>query len=159
MKKISFALTVLLALAGTGCANRQYSSVVDPRAGYNPANGSYPAGRQNYGYSGYDGYRNQSGYQSGYQVEQDKRECDGYAREASGGMAGETMKGAAIGGLGGAALGAAVGAIAGDPGMGAALGAAVGGIGGGGYGAYNSNDSYESAFNRCMRGRGHNPLN
>lgn len=159
MRKLGFMVTALLTLSLTGCAGRQYSSVVDPRAGYNPYNGSYPAGNQNSGYSGYDGYRNTSGYQKGYQIEQDKRECDQYAREASGGMAGETVKGAAIGGLGGAALGAAVGAIVGDPGTGAALGAAVGGIGGGGYGAYSSNEGYEVAFNRCMRGRGHNPLN
>lgn len=94
-----------------------------------------------------------------YRLDQDMAECRQLASRASGGSAKETLRGAGVGALVGAAGGAAIGAIAGNPGAGAAVGAAAGGIGGGAKQGFGSEDQYKRAYSRCMRGRGHNPLN
>ncbi len=90
-----------------------------------------------------------------YRLQQDMAECQQLARQASGGLATETAKGAAVGGLIGAASGAALGAISGDAGTGAAYGAAIGGIGGGTKQGFQSEDQYKRAYINCMRHRGH----
>lgn len=164
MKKTVLIIGIISLLAA-GCSNTRYP-VIDPRGSYS-GNMRYPVGNQGYptGSQGYpavnqnQGYPNQMGYQSAYQVEQDRRECSQYAEEASGGTGTSMLQSGGLGALGGGATGAAIGAIFGDPAVGAALGAAVGAAGGAGYGAINSNNTYDIAMSRCMRGRGHNPLN
>ncbi len=94
-----------------------------------------------------------------YRLNQDMIECDQLARRASGGLATETAKGAAVGGLVGAATGAALGAISGDPGKGAAYGATIGGIGGASKQGFQSEDQYKRAYTNCLRHRGHYVVN
>jgi len=93
-----------------------------------------------------------------HRLEQDYAECEQLARQASGGTALETAKGAALGGLLGAAGGAAIGAVTGSPGTGAAIGAAAGGLGGGAKQGLSAEDAFKNAFNNCMIGRGHRVL-
>jgi hypothetical protein len=130
-KKIAVIVSVLAtALAGGGCATYGgYQPVVDPRADPNYAN-----------------------------IQQDSVECGNLAKQA-GNVGVDTLKGAGVGALVGAAGGAAIGAIVGNPGTGAALGAAAGGIGGGASQGMDADNNYKRAFNNCMRGRGHNPIN
>lgn len=104
--------------------------------------------------------------QTAEQLSRDQYECQAWAKQQTGydSAAGETAKGAGVGGvlgaLGGAAAGAAIGAATGGgAGRGAAIGAATGGIGGivlGGSGAYaQSKDGYDRAYAACMTGRGY----
>ncbi len=93
-----------------------------------------------------------------HRLEQDFAECERLAKQASGGTALETVKGAAVGGLLGAAGGAAIGALTGSPGTGAAIGAAAGGIGGGAKQGISAEGGFKNAFNNCMVGRGHKVL-
>lgn len=93
-----------------------------------------------------------------YRLEQDYAECEQLARQASGGTAKESLKGAAVGGLAGAAGGAAIGAIAGSAGAGAAIGATAGGLGGAMKQGLSAEDTFKNAFNNCMIGRGHKVL-
>ncbi len=99
------------------------------------------------------------GDQNAYRLNQDLDECRQLAQRASGGTARESATGAAVGGLIGAASGAALGAISGSPGTGAAYGAATGVIGGGVKQGFNAERSYKSAYNNCMRHRGHYTVN
>lgn len=94
-----------------------------------------------------------------HRLNQDMAECQHLAQRASGGLATETAKGAAVGGLIGAASGAALGAISGDAGKGAAYGATIGGIGGGAKQGIQSEDQYKRAYINCMRHRGHYVIN
>jgi uncharacterized protein YcfJ len=91
-------------------------------------------------------------------ISRDQADCRELARQASGGAAAETAKGAIVGGLIGAAGGAAIGAIAGEPGTGAAVGAAAGGLGAGTYKGLSADEAYKAAYRDCMRNRGHNVL-
>jgi len=129
--KIAVILSILAtAVVASGCATYGgYQPVVDPRTDPNYAN-----------------------------MQQDSAECSELAKQA-GNLGGDTLKGVGVGALVGAAGGAAVGAIIGNPGTGAALGAAVGGIGGGANQGIDADNNYKRAFNNCMRGRGHNPIN
>ncbi len=90
-----------------------------------------------------------------WRLSQDEAQCRQLAMQASGSSVKKTAEGVGIGGLLGAAAGAAIGAAAGDPGMGAAIGAAAGGFGGGAYEGFATNKSFESDFDNCLRGRGH----
>lgn len=92
-------------------------------------------------------------------LNQDIAQCKQLALQASGGTAKETAIGAGVGGLIGAAAGAALGAAVGSPGTGAALGAAAGGIGGGAKQGLQAEDKYKSAYNNCLRNRGHKVIN
>lgn len=88
-------------------------------------------------------------------IETDNKECEALARQASGGTFTETLKGAGVGALVGGASGAAIGAAIGDPGISAAIGAAGAAIAGGAYNGYMAEENFKSAFNGCMRNRGH----
>jgi hypothetical protein len=92
-------------------------------------------------------------------LNQDMAECQQLATQASGGTAKETAIGAGVGGLIGAAGGAALGAALGSPGTGAALGAAAGGIGGATKQGLEAENKYKSAYNSCLRQRGHKVVN
>ncbi len=94
-----------------------------------------------------------------HRLDQDFAECRQLALQASGGTAKQTATGAVVGGLLGAATGAAIGAISGNPAGGAAYGAAAGGFGGGAKQGFESEDTYKSAYNNCMRHRGHYTIN
>lgn len=94
-----------------------------------------------------------------YRLNQDMHDCRQLAEHASGGTAKETAIGAGVGGLIGAAGGAALGAIFGNPGTGAAIGAAAGGIGGASKQGLQSEDRFKSAYNSCLRQRGHTVIN
>jgi len=102
-----------------------------------------------------DSYNNPNAWR----LNQDMRECDQLARQASGGLMTETAKGAAVGGLIGGASGAALGAITGDPAKGAILGATVGGLGGAAKEGFSSEDQFKRAYRNCLRNRGHNVIN
>jgi outer membrane lipoprotein SlyB len=128
MKTIMALASVGMVLA-VGCAQQSYRPTVDT---YNNPNA------QN--------------------LTRDEAECRELARQASGGTAGETAKGAVGGGLLGAAAGAAIGAAAGSPGKGAAIGAAAGGMGGGAYKGLSSDKKFKEAFRNCMRNRGYNVI-
>jgi len=129
-KSIVIASILAAAAVASGCATYGgYQPVVDPRTDPNYAN-----------------------------IQQDTVECQNLAKQA-GNTAGETLKGAGVGALLGAAGGAAIGAVAGNAGAGAAIGAAAGGIGGGASQGIQADSNYKSAFNNCMRGRGHTPIN
>ena len=90
--------------------------------------------------------------------QRDLQECRELALQASE-TATEAVKGGVVGGLLGAATGAAVGAAVGDPGAGAAIGAAVGGVGGATKQGVEAEDQYKTAYNNCMKGRGHPVIN
>jgi outer membrane lipoprotein SlyB len=90
-----------------------------------------------------------------WRLSQDEAECRQLAMHASGSSVKKTAEGTGIGGLLGAAAGAAIGAAVGDPGMGAAVGAAAGGFGGGAYAGFSTNADFQSAFDNCLRERGH----
>jgi outer membrane lipoprotein SlyB len=95
-----------------------------------------------------------------WRISQDEAACRQLASQASGGgSVRKTAEGVGIGGLLGAAAGAAIGAVAGAPGAGAAIGATVGGFGGGTYEGMENNDAFKSAFDQCMRERGHQVIN
>jgi len=94
-----------------------------------------------------------------YRLNQDMYQCRQLAEQASGGTAKETAIGAGVGGLIGAAGGAALGAIFGNPGTGAAIGAAAGGIGGASKQGIQAEDRFKSAYNSCLRQRGHTVIN
>lgn len=129
MKKL--LLLGIIALMFAGCASQTgWSPTVDPYGDPNAAN-----------------------------INRDKWECQQLAKEASGGTATETGKGALVGGLIGAAGGAAIGAALGSPGTGAMVGAAAGGIGGAAHQGLGAEQDYETAFKNCMRNRGHNVIN
>jgi hypothetical protein len=91
-------------------------------------------------------------------ISQDEAECRQLAKQASGGSLRKTAEGVGIGGAIGAGLGAALGAIVGTPGEGAALGATMGAATGGAKEGAESNRDFKSAFDQCMRGRGHKVL-
>lgn len=131
LNKFSVMLMTMAALGIGGCA--QYSNWTPTVDTYNDPNA------QN--------------------LTRDMQECQQLAKQASGGGATETAKGAAMGGLAGAAAGAALGAVLGSPGKGAALGAAAGGLGYGANKAMTSEDDYKNAYTRCMKNRGHNVVN
>lgn len=130
-KKFAVIVSIVAAaLVASGCASYGgYQPVVDPRTDPNYAN-----------------------------IQQDQVECSELAKQA-GNVGGDTLKGAGVGALVGAAGGAAIGAIIGNPATGAALGAAAGGIGGGASQGIEADNNYKRAFNNCMRGRGHTPIN
>lgn len=90
-----------------------------------------------------------------HRLNQDLEECRLLAQQASGSTVQETAKGTAVGALIGAASGAALGAISGNPGTGAAYGATAGGIGGGVKQGFGTEGTYKSAYDSCMRHRGH----
>jgi outer membrane lipoprotein SlyB len=92
-------------------------------------------------------------------VHRDEAECRQLAQRVSGHTPNQAARGALTGGLVGAAGGAAIGAAIGNPGRGAAVGAAAGGIGQGVRSASNTEQSFQRAFNNCMRQRGHNVIN
>ena len=94
-----------------------------------------------------------------WRLSQDEAQCRQLAMQSSGGSVKKTAEGVGIGGLLGAAAGAAIGAAAGSPGMGAAIGAAAGGFGGGAYEGLDTNADFKSAFDQCLRQRGHQVLN
>jgi len=94
-----------------------------------------------------------------WRLSQDQAECRQLALGVSGSSTRKTAEGAGIGALLGAAAGAAIGAAANNPGAGAAIGAVAGGATGGGYQAYSSNASFQRAYERCLRERGHRVLN
>lgn len=94
-----------------------------------------------------------------WRLNQDMRECDQLARQASGGLGVEAAKGAAVGGLIGGASGAALGAITGDPAKGAILGATVGGLGGAAKEGFSAEEQFKRAYRNCLRNRGHNVIN
>jgi len=94
-----------------------------------------------------------------FRLNQDMAQCQQLASQASGGALKETAIGAGVGGLIGAAGGAALGAIIGNPGTGAAIGAAAGGMGGAAKQGLQSSDTYKSAYNSCLRQRGHKVIN
>jgi uncharacterized membrane protein len=90
---------------------------------------------------------------------QDTQECRELATQVSGSSTRKAVEGGAIGGLIGAAAGAAIGAAFHSPGTGAAVGAAAGGLGTGTVMGVRSNEQFKSAFDQCMRNRGHTVLN
>lgn len=102
--------------------------------------------------------------QSGEQIILDTKECEVWARQATGynDPAGEGLKKGltwgVIWGVAGAAVGAAMGAVVGIPGEGAALGAIIGGSTGGisqGIdGANEMQGRYQRAYAVCMSQRG-----
>jgi hypothetical protein len=94
-----------------------------------------------------------------WRLSQDEAQCRQLAMQSSGGSVQKTAEGVGIGGLLGAAAGAAIGAAAGSPGMGAAIGAAAGGFGGGAYEGFSTTDAFKSAFDQCLRERGHQVIN
>ena len=120
--------------------------------------------------------------QSYQQMDSDKYQCYGWAKNNSGFdpmqasapvATQQSLQGGLLkGGARGAALGAVIGAIAGDAGTGAAIGAASGGMLGGmrrrdsqrqqdqvnqqvqqGYNA--ARDNYDRAYSACLEGRGY----
>lgn len=92
-------------------------------------------------------------------VTRDQQQCRELAMQTSGSSTGQAAQGALAGGLLGAAAGAAIGAAAGGgAGRGAAIGAAAGGIGTGAVRGVQSNQTFQRAFNQCMRNRGHQVL-
>ena len=95
---------------------------------------------------------------SAWRLSQDEAQCRQLAMQSSGNSLRKTAEGTGIGGLLGAAAGAAIGAAAGSPGMGAAIGAAAGGFGGGAYEGFATNAAFKSAFDQCLRERGHQVL-
>ena len=94
-----------------------------------------------------------------HRLDQNMRECQQLALQASGGTAKEAAIGAGVGGLIGAAGGAALGAALGSPGTGAAFGAAAGGIGGAAKQGFGSEEGYKHAYASCLRQRGHKVIN
>jgi len=130
MKTYTCASVLVLALTVAGCATMGgYRPTVDPY-------GDPHAGR----------------------IARDEAECRDLALSASGGTANKSAIGAAVGGLIGAASGAAIGAAAGNPGVGAAVGAATGGLGGGTFEGVTAEQRFKTAFQTCMRERGHRVL-
>jgi outer membrane lipoprotein SlyB len=130
MKTYTCACIVGLALTVAGCATMGgYQPTVDP---YN------------------DPYASR--------IPRDEAECRELALNASGGTAKQSAIGAAVGGLIGAASGAAIGAAAGNPGAGAAIGAATGGLGGGTFEGITAEQRFKTAFQTCLRERGHRVL-
>ena len=93
-----------------------------------------------------------------WRLSQDEAQCRQLAMQSSGGSVKNTAEGVGIGGLLGAAAGAAIGAAAGSPGMGAAIGAAAGGFGGGAYESFDTGSAFKSAFDQCLRQRGHDVI-
>lgn len=98
-----------------------------------------------------DSYNNRNAFR----LNQDMHECQQLATHASGGTATETAIGAGVGGL----IGAAGGAVLGNAGTGAAIGAAAGGIGGASKQGFQAEQQYKSAYNSCLRQRGHSVIN
>ena len=130
MKTSTRAGVVVLALTVAGCATMGgYQPTVDP---YNDPNAS--------------------------RISRDEAECRELALNASGGTAKQSAIGAAVGGVIGAASGAAIGAAAGNPGAGAAIGAATGGLGAGAFEGITAEQRFKTAFQTCMRERGHRML-
>lgn len=87
----------------------------------------------------------------------DNSTCRQLAYQASEGGAGlnKTVEGGIVGGAMGAAAGAAIGAATGNPGKGAAVGAMAGGIGGATVNNFEASQEYNTAYENCMRNRGH----
>lgn len=94
-----------------------------------------------------------------HRIGADLAECRQWALQASGGTPTQAVTGGLVGGALGAAAGAAIGAAAGNAGTGAAVGAATGGMGGGVYQGMGAEETYKSAYVRCMHNRGHRVLN
>lgn len=99
------------------------------------------------------------GNPNAYRLNQDMAECRQIASQASGGAVKESAVGMGAGGLLGAAGGAAIGAIAGNPATGAMIGATAGGLGGGATQGFQADERYKSAYNSCLRNRGHKIIN
>ena len=99
------------------------------------------------------------GNPNAYRLNQDMAECQQLSSHASGGAVQEGAIGMGAGGLLGAAGGAAIGAIAGNPAAGAMIGATAGGLGGGATQGFQSDERYKSAYNTCLRNRGHKIIN
>jgi len=59
----------------------------------------------------------------------------------------------------GAGSGTLIGLIAGDTVKGLALGSVIGGLAGGTKGVYESNKDFETIYRNCMRARGYDVLN
>lgn len=128
MKRMK-ALSVLMAVTLSGCASLSgYQPTVDTYGDANAAN-----------------------------LQEDMKQCEQLAGQASS-FAKETLMGAGIGGLLGGGGGAALGAVIGNPAIGAAAGAGVLGIAGGAYAGIKADDKYKTAYNQCLRGRGHRVL-
>ena len=81
-----------------------------------------------------------------WRLSQDEAQCRQLAMQSSGGSVKNTAEGVGIGGLLGAAAGAAIGA-------------AAGGFGGGAYESFDTSSAFKSAFDQCLRERGHQVIN
>jgi outer membrane lipoprotein SlyB len=131
MVKNITAVILVSAIALTGCASQGgWSPTVDSYGDPNAAN-----------------------------IQRDTVECRQLAKNASGGTAQETGKGAVVGGAVGAVAGAVLGAAVGSPGKGAMVGAAIGGVGGGARQGFGSEANFKQAYKNCMSGRGHRVIN
>lgn len=91
-------------------------------------------------------------------ISQDQSQCKQLALQASGGTAKQTITGAGVGALLGAAAGSIAGAFIGNPAVGAGIGAASGGFLGANGMGFNAEVKFKSAYNSCMRNRGHNVI-
>lgn len=88
----------------------------------------------------------------------DKAECESLAKQNSGDW--KTVgKDTLVGGAVGAGSGTLIGLIAGDTVKGLALGSVIGGLAGGTKGVYESNKDFETIYRNCMRARGYDVLN
>lgn len=98
------------------------------------------------------------GDNNAYRLNQDMAQCEQLAKDASA-ISKEAALGAGVGGLIGAGGGAAGGAVFGSAGKGAAIGAAVGVIGGAAKQGLEADNRYKTAYNTCLRNRGHKIIN
>lgn len=98
------------------------------------------------------------GDNNAYRLNQDMAQCEQLAKEASS-LGKQTALGAGVGGLIGAGGGAAVGAVMGKPGIGAAIGAIAGGVGGASKQGIQADNEFKTAYNSCLRQRGHRVIN
>ena len=150
MKKILLA-TALISSGLVGCASQ---------TGWKPTVDTYN-NNQSFG-NNQNSLNNQSfgNNQGSNQLNQDMKECEALASQASGGTATETAIGAGVGGLLGAAGGAGLGAlVGGKAGVGAAIGAGAGALAGGAKQGLQAEEQYKRAFNSCLRQRGHKVAN
>ncbi len=158
MKKILLA-TALISSGLVGCASQTgWKPTVDTNNNQsfsNNQNSQNTLNNQSFGNN--QSYGNNQGSN---QLNQDMKECEALASEASGGTATETAIGAGVGGLLGAAGGAGIGAlVGGKAGIGAAIGAGAGALAGGAKQGLQAEDQYKRAFNSCLRQRGHKVAN
>ena len=72
-----------------------------------------------------------------WRLSQDEAQCRQLAMQSSGGSVKNTAEGVGIGGL---------------------LGAAAGGFGGGAYESFDTSSAFKSAFDQCLRQRGHDVI-